>query len=74
MGESRDSKIIERGQRFRDVDTRAFGQAADEWIVDDLRAGSDGVEYAHLVRAFDLTQRKTLSVAILGDRRRFRRV
>ena len=70
----RAKQAIERGQRYREVGLRAFGQAADEWIVDDLTTGSDGVEYAHLVCASDLTQRKTLSVAILGDRRRFHRV
>jgi hypothetical protein len=45
-----------------------------EWIVDAIFRGTDGIEYAQLVNAADLTQQKTLAVDVLGDRKRFERV
>jgi hypothetical protein len=67
-------KPIERGQRFRDVHPGAFGPMPTEWIVEALFRGTDGVQYAQLVCASDVTQQKTLSVDVLTDRRRFQRV
>jgi hypothetical protein len=65
---------VERGQRYRDAHPGAFGPLGTEWIVEALFRGTDGVKYAQLVSASDLTQQKTLSVDVLNDRRRFRRV
>jgi hypothetical protein len=65
---------VERGQRFRDIHRGAFGSSGVEWIVDALFRGQDGLEYARLVCASDPTQRKSLSVDVLRDRRRFQRV
>jgi hypothetical protein len=51
-----------------------FGRSRAEWIVENLHIGTDGAEYARLVGAFDSSIKKTLSVAVLADRRRFERV
>jgi hypothetical protein len=65
---------VERGQRYRDVHPGVFGASGTEWIVEALFRGTDGVRYAQLVCAADLTQQKTLSVDVLSDRRRFQRL
>lgn len=68
------SPLIELGQRFRDVAPGLFGRYRAEWIVEHLQIGTHGAEYARLVGAFDPSVKKTLSVAVLSDRRRFARV
>jgi hypothetical protein len=45
-----------------------------EWIVDAIFRGTDGIQYALLVNAGDLTQHKTLALDVLNDRKRFERV
>jgi hypothetical protein len=59
------------GQRYRDAQPRAFGRAGQEWIVEAIFTGTDGIEYAALVRASDPPERKTLSLTVLVDRRQF---
>jgi hypothetical protein len=65
---------VERGQRYRDLSSSRFGVLGTEWIVDAIFKGTDGIRYAHLVNASDLTQHKTLALDVLGDRNRFERV
>ena len=65
---------IERGQRYRDLSPGRFGPLGTEWIVEAIFIGTDGIQYAQLVNASDLTQHKTLAVDVLGDRKRFERV
>jgi hypothetical protein len=65
---------IERGQRYRDISPGRFGALGTEWIVEAVFQGTDGMVYAQLVLASDLTQRKTLSGHALSDRRRFQRL
>jgi hypothetical protein len=65
---------VERGQRYRDLSASRFGVLGTEWIVDAIFVGTDGIQYAQLVNAGDLTQHKTLAVDVLGDRKRFERV
>ena len=65
---------VERGQRYRDVHPGAFGPVGTEWIVEALYRGTDGVQYAALVCASDLTRRKTLSIDALNDGEGFQRV
>lgn len=65
---------VERGQRYRDLSSSRFGVLGTEWIVDAIFTGTDGIEYAQLVNAADLTQHKTLAVDVLGDRKRFEQV
>jgi hypothetical protein len=48
-----------------------FGRPAPEWIVEGTFVGNDGIEYARIALAADPSHRKTLSVAVLTDRRRF---
>jgi hypothetical protein len=59
------------GQRYREAQPRAFGRAGQEWIVETLFTGTDGIAYAALVRASDPPERKTLSLTALVDRWRF---
>lgn len=65
---------IERGQRFRDLQSTSFMSARREWIVEYLFTATDQLLYARLVNASDLTQRKTISLQTLGDTRRFARL
>lgn len=65
------SPPIVPGQRFRDMQPGLFGHLGLEWVVQDVFVGTDDLWYARVGRASDLTERKTLSVAVLGDRRRF---
>ena len=61
---------VERGQRYRDLSSSRFGVLGTEWIVDAIFQGTDGIQYAQLVNAADLTQQKTLAVDVLKDRKR----
>jgi hypothetical protein len=65
---------VERGQRYRELSSGRFGVLGTEWIIDAVFIGTDGIQYAQLVNAGDLTQQKTLAVDVLGDRKRFERV
>ena len=62
---------IRSGQRFRDTQRTAFGGAAPDWVVDQVFAGTDGKQYAQVYLASDHKERKTLSTAVLLDKRRF---
>lgn len=65
---------IARGARYRDLQATIFGQPQREWIVLDVYSANDGIEHARLVSAANPAERKTLSVAVLRDRRRFERL
>jgi hypothetical protein len=39
--------------------------------VEHVFVGTDGISYASIVLTSDLTERKTISTAVLRDRRRF---
>jgi hypothetical protein len=67
-------RAIERGQRYRDVHHSVLAGSGTEWIVEEVFRGTDGIQYARLTSVSDLTLRKTLSVAVLSDRRRFQRI
>jgi hypothetical protein len=69
-----ESSIIERGHCYRHAHPGLFGTLGAEWIVDAVFRGTDGVPYARLICAWDLSLRKTLSLYALNDRRRFLRV
>lgn len=62
---------ISRGDRFRDTQLGAFSRSAPDWVVEDVFTGTDGIEYARLSSVADPTRRKSLSAAILNDRKRF---
>jgi len=59
------------GQRFRDVTPTLFGHSPLDWVVDDVFIGTDGKQYAHVHAGTKPHERKTLSTAILQDKRRF---
>jgi hypothetical protein len=65
---------ITPGQRFRDVQPTLFGQASPDWIVNNVFTGTDGKEYARIHSASNPHDRKTLSTAILRDKRRFTQI
>ena len=64
-------RMVERGQRYRDIQRGIYGRSASEWIVEDLQISRDGILHARLVSASDPTVRKTLAAEVLGDPRRF---
>jgi hypothetical protein len=64
---------ITPGMRFRDLRATVFDRPQAEWIVEGVYTPGR-IEHARLVSATDPGERKTLSVAILRDRRRFERV
>jgi hypothetical protein len=65
---------LKRGQRYRDLHPGRPSASGAEWIVEALFRGTDGLRYAVLVCASDLTQRKTLSIDVLSDEERFQRM
>jgi len=65
---------IDRGQRYRDINPRAFGRTGSDWIVEEVQTSRDGIQHARLVCVSDPTVRKTLAAAVLGDLRRFARM
>lgn len=65
---------IEIGQQYRENNNSFLGAQMPTWRVEDLFKATDGLLYARLVSAIDTTERKTLGVAVLTDRRRFRPV
>jgi hypothetical protein len=62
------------GQRYRDVQPGRFAVPAQEWAVEAVFTGADGIGHARLVGVLDPTQRKTLSVFVLLDHRRFHHI
>ena len=57
---------VERGQRYRDLSSSRFGIMGTEWVVDAIFLATDGIQYAQIINASDLTQRKTLSLRLRG--------
>lgn len=55
------------GDRFRNL--KVTWQ--NEWIVEAIRMGADGHEYAQLRSVLDHTLRKTLSLSVLSEPTRF---
>jgi hypothetical protein len=68
------NEAVKRGERYREIHPRRTSASGTEWIVEALFRGTDGVQYAVLVCASDLTQRKTLSIDALSDGEDFQRV
>lgn len=62
---------IAAGQRFREAQDTLFGHPPPDWVVDDVFIGTDGKQYAHVHADSNPHERKTLSTAILRDKRRF---
>ncbi|HWE73540.1 MAG TPA: hypothetical protein VG328_10310 [Stellaceae bacterium] len=62
---------VKPGQHFTDVHPTAFGHAAQSLTVLRVFVGTDGYEYAELSSGSNGRDRRTLSTAILRDKRRF---
>jgi hypothetical protein len=62
---------IETGQHFREVRSTLFGRLAPEFVTYRVFVGTDGVQHVQVYSRADPTERKTLSAAVLKDRRRF---
>lgn len=62
---------IEAGQRFRETGSGLFGRPGLIWIVREVFIGTDGFRHARIELESDPAERKTLSVSVLDDRRRF---
>ena len=60
------------GECYCDVQTKGFKSVV--WIVVGVSTQPDGIEHVRLVSAHDDTVSKTLSLAVLLDPRRFRRI
>jgi hypothetical protein len=63
--------MIEPGQRFRPTEPQMFGTRAPEWEVAEVFTGSDGMPYARIRRVGSTHDVKTVSQAILRDKRRY---
>jgi len=62
---------VKPGQYFCDTHRTVFGRAAPGLIVLRVFIGTDGYEYAELSSGPNSKDRRTLSTAILRDKRRF---
>lgn len=67
-------RAVERGQRFRAVGTGYLGRPLAVWTVVGILPDVDPLPSAQLLCESDRTLRKTLSVSVLTDRRRFVRL
>lgn len=65
---------VAAGQHFTDAQLTVFGHRAPVWVVIDVFIGTDGKKYAHICSVSNTQDRKTLSTAILRDKRRFTQV
>lgn len=63
--------IIEKGRHFRDVQLRLWGNRGRILVVEAVFVGGDGLEHARLFCADEPSLRKTLSISVLKDKRRF---
>jgi hypothetical protein len=68
------SFTIENGQRFQEAGQGYLGKPMSVWTVEDVFTTTDSLICARLVCGADHSMRKTLSVAILADPRRFIRL
>ena len=56
------------GQRYRTAGQNAMGQSSPViWELEKVIRGSDGREYARLIRASDLAETKLVSLSALFD-------
>jgi hypothetical protein len=67
-------RSIETSQRYQEMGPGYLGKPAPVWVVEDTFTMTDCLPYARLVCAADPSMSKTLSVAVLTDRRRFNRI
>jgi hypothetical protein len=59
------------GQRYRETRSGFLGRTGPVWSVVNVFTGTDGLQYARLVCEADPSLEKSISTAILADKRRF---
>ena len=59
------------GQQFREPHLNRFGKRSLALVVRRVFVGTDGKDYAEVYSADTPSDRRTLSVAVLSDKRRF---
>lgn len=64
-------RAVRKGQHYREARQRFLGQTSPTWTVEEMFTSTDGLEYARLVCGSDPSLQKTISTAVLADKRRF---
>jgi hypothetical protein len=62
---------VDAGQRYRETRSGFLGRAGPVWSVVNVFTGTDGLQYARLVSEADPSLEKSISAAVLADKRRF---
>ena len=62
------------GEQFQELGAGYLGKRSPVWVVEGTFRKSDELQYARLVCSSDASLRKTLSIVVLADRRRFARL
>jgi hypothetical protein len=68
----RSTPRVEIGGRFRAVADARFHANATVWLVERIYDGPDGRAHAVVISSTDPTVRKTFSVEVLTDAKRYR--
>jgi hypothetical protein len=67
---TKSSTVIE-GQGYREVRLQLWGNLPPIWVVESVGVGADGIEYANLFCAVEVSLRKKLSTTVLKDKQRY---
>ena len=62
---------VDAGQRYRETRPGFLGRTGPVWSVVNVFTGTDGLQYARLVSEADPSLEKSISAAVLADKRRF---
>ncbi len=65
---------VRPGQVYRSIEVGLFGARVPDWQVVSVARRNDGLTYATLVMSRDPSERKTLAVGALLDRRMYKLV
>ena len=64
---------VEPGHRYRETGSAYLGKAPRVWVIEETFVNAvDGLAYVRLSAENDPYTRKTVSVAVIADRRRFK--
>ncbi len=67
-------RAVRPGQVYRSIEVGLFGVQVPDWQVVSVARRNDGLTYAMLAMSRDPSERKTLAVGALLDRRMYRLV
>ncbi len=65
------SPTVVEGQGYREVGLRLWANLPPIWVVESVGVGADGIEYANLFCATEVSLRKKLSTTVLKDKLRY---